>query len=133
MTLFGRAEGWWAGAAVEEGIGDYIEFDRCGSGGVGGGAGGRRRRSGESDGDEGFGFLDAGVGEIAYFGLDPGALFGVWGEDDDAGVGLVEAGVDAGDDVGGGGDFLLVEPGVDALARRASAKGGRRVYRRRSG
>jgi hypothetical protein len=68
--LLGRAEGWWAGAAVEEGVGDDVDLIDAAAeewaqerGDVGG--------SGEGDGDERFGFLDAGVCKIAYFRFDP--------------------------------------------------------------
>jgi hypothetical protein len=47
----------------------------------------------------------------------------VFGEDDDAGVGLLEAGVDARDDVVGRGDFPLIEPDVDAFGTQGGGEG----------
>ncbi len=68
----------------------------------------------KEDGDEGLALLDEHVGEGTDLGVDPAAAAGVLGEDDEAGAGLVKAGVDAGDDVVAGPDLPLVEPGVDA-------------------
>ena len=84
--------------------------------------------SASASGASGFGFLDesAEFGELGFVdGVHAvGVLFfGVRREDDDAGVGLFEAGVDARDDVAGGSDFVLVEPGVDAVGEERFGEG----------
>jgi hypothetical protein len=58
--------------------------------------------------------LDACQGKIADLGLDPGSLLRVSGEHDDPGLGRLQTGIDAGDDVVAGRDLPLVEPWLDA-------------------
>ena len=59
-------------------------------------------------------FGNFGVNEIADFSADPEAFIGVFGKDDQPGSGLVQAGIDAGDEVVTRVHFPFVEPRLDA-------------------